>query len=229
MKTVEIKGLNKTFQNGSMSTQVLRDVCFSVEKGSFASIMGPSGSGKSTLMNILGCLDRSWTGEYFLNGQNAGKFSKDRAAQVRGNEIGFVFQSFCLIPKLTAIENIEMPLMYLGISKKERDRIAADMLEKVGLSHRMNHRPNQLSGGQCQRVAIARAIASQPKLILADEPTGNLDSKTGAEILELFRQLNRDGATIILITHDRKIARAAGRTIYLEDGQIMGDEKNGTD
>ena len=229
MKIVKIEGLSKSFLSGGIETRVLHNVSFSVEEGSFTSIMGPSGSGKSTLMNILGCLDRDWTGSYWLNGSDASMFSPDQAAMIRGREIGFVFQSFCLIPKLTAVENVEIRLMYLGIPRRERTEIAVDMLKKVGLGHRLTHRPGQLSGGQCQRVAIARAMAAKPGLILADEPTGNLDSRTGAEILELFQQVNEEGTTIILITHDGAIAKAADRTIHIADGQITGEEHNGTD
>ena len=203
-----------------MVVPVLKDVTLHVEEGEYVAIMGPSGSGKSTLMNIVGCLDLPTKGEYKLDGVDVLLQKENELADIRLNKIGFVFQTFQLLPRQTALENVALPLIYAGISKKERNRLAAEALDRVGLSDRPSFVPNQLSGGQKQRVAIARAMVNKPKILLADEPTGALDSKSGKQVMELFAKLNEEGVTVIMITHDGEIARHAGRTVDIFDGEI---------
>ena len=217
---LELKGIYKDYQQGKMIVPVLKDVNFSMEEGEYVAIMGPSGSGKSTLMNIIGCLDQATKGTFFLDGQDISKCSENEMSDIRLKTIGFVFQSFFLMMKQTALENVCLPLTYAGIPKRKRKEIAAQALKRVGLEDRMNYKPTQLSGGQCQRVAIARAISNHPKILLADEPTGALDSKSGAQIMELFQSLHEEGVTIIMITHDSEIASHAQRVIHIRDGQI---------
>ncbi|WP_457943807.1 ABC transporter ATP-binding protein [Caproiciproducens sp. LBM24188] len=201
--------------------RALDGISFSISQGEFIAIVGPSGSGKSTLMNILGCLDTPTSGEYFLNGQNVAGLNEKKLTYIRNREIGFVFQSFNLVPGLDALENVELPLLYRGMPREERRRLAQSALEQVGLAERMHHKPSQMSGGQQQRVAIARAIAARPPIILADEPTGNLDSKSGASIMEILKALNAEGETVILITHDNNIAHTAGRMLKIQDGRMV--------
>ena len=202
----------------------LREVDLSVEPGEFVAVMGPSGSGKSTCMNILGCLDTPSTGDYILDDENISHLNDDQLAAIRNQKIGFVFQTFNLLPRSNVLQNVELPLVYMGVKTKERKLLAEEAIEKVGLLDRINHKPNELSGGQRQRVAIARALVNKPTVILADEPTGNLDSKTGQEIMDVFRQLHNAGNTIILVTHEPDIAEHAQRIIRLLDGQIESDE-----
>ncbi|MFJ7830427.1 ABC transporter ATP-binding protein [Peribacillus sp. NPDC097284] len=218
---IELKGITKTYQLGKEDVHVLRNVNVSIENGEFVAIMGPSGSGKSTLMNIIGCLDQATTGEYWLSGQNISGYSEDELARVRNTSIGFVFQQFQLLPRLVAWKNVELPMIYAGVSKKERQFRSEEALKKVGLEDRMSHLPNALSGGQKQRVAIARSIVTQPQLILADEPTGALDSITSVAIMEQFRKLNEEGVTIVVVTHEAEIAEYASRTIFVRDGEIL--------
>ncbi|MGE7120820.1 ABC transporter ATP-binding protein [Peribacillus sp. NPDC046944] len=218
---IELKGITKTYQLGKEDVHVLKNVNFSIENGEFVAIMGPSGSGKSTLMNIIGCLDQATTGEYWLSGQNISGYSEDELARVRNTSIGFVFQQFQLLPRLVAWKNVELPMIYAGVSKKERQFRSEEALKKVGLEDRMSHLPNALSGGQKQRVAIARSIVTQPQLILADEPTGALDSITSVAIMEQFRKLNEEGVTIVVVTHEAEIAEYASRTIFVRDGEIL--------
>ena len=212
---LELKDINKSYFQGKQEMPVLKNVNFSVEEGEYVAIMGPSGSGKSTLMNIIGCLDKPTSGSFYLDGKDILKYKDNALSTVRLNTIGFVFQSFFLMMKQTALENVCLPLTYVGIPK--RKQIAAQALKRVGLEDRMNYKPTQLSGGQCQRVAIARAISNHPKILLADEPTGALDSKSGAQIMELFQSLHEEGVTIIMITHDSSHAQ---RVIHIRDGQI---------
>lgn len=204
---------------------VLRSLSFTIDHGEFVAIIGPSGSGKSTLMNMLGCLDVANEGDYFLDGQEIRRLSDNKLAQIRNEKIGFIFQNFNLLPKLSAVENVELPLIYRGMSHRERREIARNALVRVGLESRMNHRPSELSGGQQQRVAIARALAGTPPILLADEPTGALDSKTGKEVLQMIKELNEQGHTIILITHDLEIAEQAKRVIRIQDGDLVEDRK----
>jgi putative ABC transport system ATP-binding protein len=222
-KIIEIKGIVKHYQIGSVIVKALRSVTLDIEQNEYLAIMGPSGSGKSTLMNILGCLDTPTKGEYWLNGTDVSKLEDNRLAEIRNKEIGFIFQTFTLLPRYTALENVTLPLVYAGIPKNERIRIATDMLEQVGLADRMTHKPNELSGGQRQRVAIARAMVNKPSIILADEPTGNLDSKTSVDIMNLLRQIHNLGNTVILVTHEEDIAQNARRIIRLMDGEISSD------
>ena len=217
---LELNHIYKDYVQGSMVVPVLKDVTLHVEEGEYVAIMGPSGSGKSTLMNIVGCLDLPTKGEYRLDGVDVLLQKENALADIRLNKIGFVFQTFQLLPRQTALENVALPLIYAGISKKERNRLAAEALDRVGLSDRLSFVPNQLSGGQKQRVAIARAMVNKPKILLADEPTGALDSKSGKQVMELFAQLNEEGVTVIMITHDSEIARHAGRTVDIFDGEI---------
>ncbi|WP_407406906.1 ABC transporter ATP-binding protein [Peribacillus sp.] len=218
---IELKGITKTYQLGKEDVRVLKNVNVYIENGEFVAIMGPSGSGKSTLMNIIGCLDQATTGEYWLSGQNISGYSEDELARVRNTSIGFVFQQFQLLPRLVAWKNVELPMIYAGVSKKERQFRSEEALKKVGLEDRMSHLPNALSGGQKQRVAIARSIVTQPQLILADEPTGALDSITSVAIMEQFRKLNEEGVTIVVVTHEAEIAEYASRTIFVRDGEIL--------
>lgn len=218
-----MKNINKSYEMGGEELQVLKDINFEVKKGEFVAIIGPSGSGKSTLMNILGMLDLPDTGEYLLDNENVEDMSDNKLAVIRNKKIGFIFQSFNLLPKLNAIDNVTVPLMYYGMNTKQSREIGYKYLEKVGLKGREKHLPSQLSGGQQQRVAIARALVCNPEIILADEPTGALDSKTGLEIMEMLKELNKEGQTIILITHDNNIAKQAGRMVRIVDGQIYND------
>ncbi|GIV40917.1 MAG: macrolide ABC transporter ATP-binding protein [Vicingaceae bacterium] len=220
---IELNKIRKSFKMGREWLEVLKGIDLKVFRNEYVALMGPSGSGKSTLMNILGCLDTPTSGEYFLNGKNVSRLDDDQLAAIRNKEIGFIFQTFNLMPRLTALENVALPLIYAGISKEERTRRAQEMLELVGLADRMNHKPNELSGGQRQRVAIARALVNNPSILLADEPTGNLDSKTSYEIMELFDDIHLQGNTIILVTHEEDIAEHAKRIIKLKDGVILED------
>ncbi|PEQ41151.1 macrolide ABC transporter ATP-binding protein [Bacillus cereus] len=220
---IELKDITKSFQNGEETVEILHCINVTLNEGEFTSIMGPSGSGKSTLMNIIGCLDKPTAGIYSLAGQNISSMSETKLAHIRNEEIGFVFQNFMLLPRLTALQNVELPLIYAGVDKKERRKRALAALMKVGLAERSNHLPNELSGGQKQRVAVARAIVNNPKFILADEPTGALNTKTSKQIMDLFYELNKQGATIIIITHDREIGEAAARQIVIRDGNIVQD------
>jgi putative ABC transport system ATP-binding protein len=220
---IEIQDLTKVYRMGEIEIHALRGVSFTVRAGELLSIMGPSGSGKSTLMNIIGCLDQPTSGRYHLDGKDVGRLDDDRLASIRNRRIGFVFQSFNLLARTTALQNVELPLVYAGA--RDRRKRAQAALEAVGLGDRLHHRPNELSGGQQQRVAIARAIVNEPAIILADEPTGNLDSQSGAEIVALFQQLNHErGLTVIFVTHDAHISGHTGRIIYLNDGQIINQE-----
>ncbi|MCC8075838.1 MAG: ABC transporter ATP-binding protein [Clostridiales bacterium] len=218
---LECQDVSKDYARGKLPVPVLKHVSFSVEEGEYIAIMGPSGSGKTTLMNLLGCLDVPTSGKYVLDGEEIGRLSEGRMADIRNQTLGFVFQNADLLPGLTALDNVALPLLYRGVRKKERRRMAAAVLEKVGLSDRMDFRSNQLSGGQCQRVAIARAIVGGPKLLLADEPTGALDSQSGRQVMELFRQLNEEGITIIMITHAPEIAAQAQKRFLIQDGVLQ--------
>ena len=223
---IDIQGITKTYVNGKLSVPVLHGIDLQVNKGEFVSIMGPSGSGKSTFMNILGCLDRPTTGSYRLNGDEVATLSDDELAFVRNKQIGFVFQSFNLLTKLTALENVALPMIYAGMDKKSRNERAAALLSSVGLGDRMDHLPSELSGGQRQRVAIARALANNPAIIMADEPTVNLDSKSTIDVMNIFRGLYDEGRTIILVTHEPEIATYASRNVVLRDGLIVEDSQN---
>lgn len=223
---IDIQGITKTYVNGKLSVPVLHGIDLQVNKGEFVSIMGPSGSGKSTFMNILGCLDRPTTGSYRLNGDEVATLSDDELAFVRNKQIGFVFQSFNLLTKLTSLENVALPMIYAGMDKKARNERAAALLSSVGLGDRMDHLPSELSGGQRQRVAIARALANNPAIIMADEPTGNLDSKSTIDVMNIFRGLYDEGRTIILVTHEPEIATYASRNVVLRDGLIVEDSQN---
>lgn len=223
---VTVKDICKIYNPGENEVRALDNVSLSIDKGEYVAIIGQSGSGKSTLMNMLGCLDTPTSGEYYLNGSDVSFLSDDELSDIRNKEIGFIFQGFNLIANLTAIENVELPLIYRGVGKKERNNLAVEALKMVGLSHRMDHKPSEMSGGQQQRVAIARAIAAKPPVILADEPTGNLDSASSKEIIAILKGLHRDGRTVILITHDNEIADQAKRVIRIIDGKIEKDYIN---
>ena len=223
---IDIQGITKTYVNGKLSVPVLHGIDLVVNKGEFVSIMGPSGSGKSTFMNILGCLDRPTTGSYRLNGDEVATLSDDELAYVRNKQIGFVFQSFNLLTKLTALENVALPMIYAGVNKKMRIERATQLLQSVGLGERMDHLPSELSGGQRQRVAIARALANNPAIIMADEPTGNLDSKSTIDVMNIFRGLHDEGRTILLVTHEPDIATYASRNVVLKDVIIVEDSIN---
>jgi len=223
---IEMKGLSKTYILGTIEVPALKKIDLKIEKNEYVAIMGPSGSGKSTLMNIIGCLDVASEGDYILNDQNVSKLSDDELAVIRNKEIGFVFQTFNLLPRADALHNVELPLIYNGTPRSKRKELARIALEKVGLGDRAHHKPNELSGGQRQRVAIARALINNPSIILADEPTGNLDSKTGEEIMAILNDLYAAGNTIILVTHEEYIANYSNRVIRLLDGNILSDEKN---
>ena len=223
---IDIQGITKTYVNGKLSVPVLHGIDLVVNKGEFVSIMGPSGSGKSTFMNILGCLDRPTTGSYRLNGDEVATLSDDELAYVRNKQIGFVFQSFNLLTKLTALEKVALPMIYAGVNKKMRIERATQLLQSVGLGERMDHLPSELSGGQRQRVAIARALANNPAIIMADEPTGNLDSKSTIDVMNIFRGLHDEGRTILLVTHEPDIATYASRNVVLKDGIIVEDSIN---
>ncbi len=218
---IDLKDITKTYDMGSVQVQVLRGITMHVNEGEFLAIIGPSGSGKSTLMNMIGCLDTPTTGEYYLDGKEISTYNEKQLSKIRNQKIGFIFQKFNLLPKLTALENVELPLIYRGMNHKERRQRSIDALEKVGLSDRMNHKPTELSGGQQQRVAIARALAGDPPVLLADEPTGNLDSKSGSDVMNLIKQLSKEGKTIVLITHDNEVAMEAQRTITIKDGLLL--------
>ena len=218
---ITVDNINKTYKNGSLELQVLKNISFKVDKGEFLAIMGSSGSGKSTMMNILGCLDNQYEGRYILDGIDISKSSENELSEIRNKKIGFIFQSFNLLPRLTALENVELPLVYSSIPKEERHKRANELLEMVGLKDRTHHRPNELSGGQRQRVAIARALVNNPSIILADEPTGNLDSKSEEEIIEILQKLNKMGKTIVIVTHEPNIGEIAQRKIVFKDGEII--------
>ena len=226
MNIIEVKDLEKTYHVGDIEVNALRGVNFSIKKGQFSAIMGPSGSGKSTLMHIIGCLDSPTKGRYHLNGENVAHLSDDQLAGIRNKEIGFVFQKFHLLPRNTALDNVVLPLRYAKIEKRQRTDQAIKVLSQVGLEDRMHHKPSELSGGQQQRVAIARALVNSPAILFADEPTGNLDSKTGKEVMTLLHELNNKGQTIVLITHEKEIAEQTERTIFLRDGKIESDSIN---
>lgn len=222
---IKLTNINKSYRNGDQELRVLKDVDLEVEEGEFLAIMGPSGSGKSTLMNIIGLLDRSSSGNYWLEGKEVSQLSEKKLASVRNDQIGFVFQQFFLLSKLNALQNVELPLIYAGVPSAKRKKLAKQYLEKVELAERMTHLPSELSGGQKQRVAIARALVNTPAIILADEPTGALDTKTGQQIMELLIELNNEGKTIIMVTHEPEIAAYAKRTIVLRDGVITEDRR----
>ena len=225
-KLVEIKDVSKIYNPGENEVRALNHVSLIIGEGEFVAIIGQSGSGKSTLMNMLGCLDTPTSGKYFLHGQDVSHMTDDEQSDVRNREIGFIFQGFNLIPSLTALENVELPLIYRGVGKKERMKLSMDALHHVGLGNRMTHRPNEMSGGQQQRVAIARAIAQAPPILLADEPTGNLDSGSSREIINIIKRLYEEGRTVIIITHDPGIAKQAKRIITISDGKIVSDMMN---
>ncbi|WP_069130971.1 ABC transporter ATP-binding protein [Rhodohalobacter halophilus] len=224
-KVIEIKDLTRHYKMGETIVRALNGVTFNVDENEYIAIMGPSGSGKSTLMNMIGCLDTPTSGEYILNGNRVSELDDSELAQVRNREIGFVFQTFNLLPRTDCLSNVELPLIYSGIKSSERKKRAKDVLTRVGLGDRVDHKPNELSGGQRQRVAIARALVNNPSILLADEPTGNLDTKTGEEIMNLFEELYRAGNTIILVTHENEIAEHARRVVRLRDGLIESDER----
>ncbi|MPQ49259.1 ATP-binding cassette domain-containing protein [Marinifilum sp. N1E240] len=223
---IEIKDLKKKYIMGEIEVEALKGVNLNIKENEFVSIMGPSGSGKSTLMNILGCLDIPSSGDYIFDAVNVATLDDDELSEIRNRKIGFIFQTFNLLPKLNALQNVELPLVYAGKDKAERKKLAYEALAKMGLEERAHHKPNELSGGQRQRVAIARALVTKPGIILADEPTGNLDSKTGVEIMSIFRELHQEGNTIILITHEPEIAEYADRGIVIKDGLIVQDQIN---
>lgn len=220
---IEIKGITKTYHTGGESLTALNNITLTIKDGEFTSIMGPSGSGKSTMMNILGLLDRFDGGAYFLNGQDVSNLSDNESAHVRNKEIGFVFQSFNLMPRMTILENVELPMVYANVPKKERRERAMKALERVGLGNRVKHRPNEISGGQKQRVAIARAIVNEPSVLMADEPTGNLDSKTTLEIMRIFQEINNEGTTVVMVTHEPEVAEYTKRIVLFKDGEIQND------
>ena len=220
-----LTSVNKSYRMGETIVEALKNIDLTIARGEFTAIMGPSGSGKSTLMNILGCLDRPTSGSYRLNGHEVSSLSDDELAMTRNREIGFVFQNFNLLPRMSALQNVALPLIYANVGKSERLQRSKEALDMVGLADRSDHKPNELSGGQRQRVAIARALINNPAIVMADEPTGNLDSRSGSEIIEIFLHLNRQGRTILLVTHEAEIAVHAGRIIHFKDGAIVRDER----
>lgn len=224
-KVIEIRQITRDFPLGTEVVKVLKGIDLDIDRGEYLAFMGPSGSGKSTLMNLLGCLDTPTSGRYILNGKDASQMSDDELAEIRNKEIGFVFQTFNLLPRTTALENVALPMIYAGYNKADRITRAEEVLTNVGLGDRMDHKPNQLSGGQRQRVAIGRALVNKPSIILADEPTGNLDSKTSLEIMKLFDDIHAAGNTVILVTHEEEIAKHAHRIIRLRDGMVESDER----
>ena len=224
MALIRLQNISRRYQMGTETVHALRDVSLEIQRGEYVAIMGPSGSGKSTMMNLIGCLDTATSGRYELNGIGVSDMDDNQLAEIRNREIGFVFQTFNLLSRSNALHNVELPLIYAGVPAEERRQIALDALTQVGLADRIQHKPNELSGGQRQRVAVARALVNKPSILLADEPTGNLDSKTGAEIMALFEELSRKGNTIILVTHEEDIARQSRRIIRLRDGLIASDE-----
>lgn len=221
---LELKGIYKNYQQGKMEVPVLKNINFSMEEGEYVAIMGPSGSGKTTLMNIIGCLDQATAGTFLLDGQDISKCSENEMSDIRLHKLGFVFQSFHLLPRQSAVANVELPLNYAKVPKRERRERALKALDRVGLADRVNFRPNQLSGGQMQRVAIARAMVNNPRLLLADEPTGALDSKSGRQVMELFQRLNEEGVSVLMITHDPEIASHAKRVVTIRDGELKEKE-----
>jgi putative ABC transport system ATP-binding protein len=225
MSLIRLQNVSRRYQMGAEIVHALRDVSLGIQRGEYVAIMGPSGSGKSTMMNLIGCLDTATSGRYELNGIGVSDMDDNQLAEIRNREIGFVFQTFNLLSRSNALHNVELPLIYAGMPAEERRQVALDALTQVGLADRIHHKPNELSGGQRQRVAVARALVNKPSILLADEPTGNLDSKTGAEIMALFEELSRKGNTIILVTHEEDIARQSRRIIRLRDGLIASDEK----
>ncbi len=226
MSLVEVRDMYKIYNPGENEVRAIDGISLTIEKGEFVAIIGQSGSGKSTLMNMLGLLDIPTSGTYLLDGIDTANMTDDELSEIRNKEIGFIFQGFNLIPSLTAVENVELPLVYRGMKKEERNKLALEALDRVGLSHRLDHLPKQMSGGQQQRVAIARAVAARPPVILADEPTGNLDSHSGVEVMKILHELHEEGRTVILITHDNEIAGEAERVIRIQDGQIVSDIMN---
>lgn len=225
-EVIRLTDIVKNYKVGSQIVRALRSVSLQIDEGEYVAIMGASGSGKSTLMNVIGCLDTPTSGQYVLNGKNVSRLSDDELAEIRNAEIGFIFQTFNLLPRSNALENVMLPLVYAGIKKQERQERAEKMLDNVGLADRVEHKPNELSGGQRQRVAVARALINEPAILLADEPTGNLDSKTSEEIMQLFSEIHKQGNTLLVVTHEEDIARHAHRIIRLKDGQVESDVKN---